>query len=109
MIARLEGDEALVRQLVALFLVEYPRLVSRLRDSVASGRADEIRRAAHAAKGCIANFIETGPHQVALDIERAAADARLDQVPPLVARFERELAGLVVSMHEFDSGGRCTS
>jgi HPt (histidine-containing phosphotransfer) domain-containing protein len=109
MIARLEGDEALVRQLVALFLDEYPRLVSRLRESVASGRAEDVRRAAHAAKGCIANFIETGPHQVALDIERAAAEARLDQVPPLMVRFERELAGLVVSMHAFDSGDRCTS
>jgi HPt (histidine-containing phosphotransfer) domain-containing protein len=108
-IERLGGDEALARQLVSLFLGEYPKLLSTLRDSFATGSADDVRRAAHAAKGCIANFVEGGPQATALRIETLAAEGRLEEALPLVAQLDRQLTIMVRSMHEFEQGASCVS
>jgi HPt (histidine-containing phosphotransfer) domain-containing protein len=102
MIERLGGDEALARQLVTLFLGEYPRLLDILRTSLTSGVADDIRRAAHAAKGCIANFVEGGPQATACRIEQLATAGSLGNIPPLVAQLEQEVAALARDMTPFE-------
>jgi HPt (histidine-containing phosphotransfer) domain-containing protein len=109
MIDRLGGDEDLARQLVALFLVEYPRMITELRDSIEGGVPDTVRRAAHAFKGSVANFVDGGPVSTALQIEMLGREARLDGVPPLFARLETEVDQLVAGMREFDNGGSCES
>jgi HPt (histidine-containing phosphotransfer) domain-containing protein len=109
LIDRLGGDEPLARQLVALFLAEYPRLLRRLRDSVTSGRADDVRRAAHAAKGCLANFVEGGPERTAFQIEQLGAEGRLEPVAPLLIRLEHEVEALVDRMHQFEAEKPCAS
>jgi len=107
MIERLAGDDELARQLVALFLTEYPKLLATLRASIESGRGDDVRRAAHAAKGCLANFVETGPHATAFEIERLGAEGRVDGAAPLLARLEREIAAIVTDMRKFEAGASC--
>lgn len=109
MIDRLGGDEELARQLVALFLTECPRLLARLRDSLASGQADDVRRAAHAARGCIANFVEGGPQLTAFEIERLGMEGHLDLAAPVIVRLEQELAAMVAVMRDFEAGGRARS
>jgi HPt (histidine-containing phosphotransfer) domain-containing protein len=109
MLERLGGDVDLGRQLVTLFLSEYPRLVENLRASLASGRPQDVRRAAHAVKGSIANFIETGPHETAFEIERLGQEERLEPAMALVPRLERELAAIVPCMRTFERGGSCGS
>jgi HPt (histidine-containing phosphotransfer) domain-containing protein len=47
----LDGDEALLRDLVAMFLVEYAKLMAAIDAAHASGEAAELRRAAHTLKG----------------------------------------------------------
>jgi HPt (histidine-containing phosphotransfer) domain-containing protein len=102
MVERLGGDEELVRQLITLFLGEYPKLMENLRLSVSGGQPDAIRRAAHAAKGCIANFVEGGgPQATAFRIEQLGTAGALSEVPGLVARLERELDALARDMIAF--------
>ena len=109
MVERLGGDQDLARQLVILFLEEYPRLLGGLRVSLASRDADAIRRAAHAAKGCIANFIEAGPRATASQIEQAALRGDLGSVPALAARLEDEVARLAAEMRAFAQETQCAS
>ena len=109
MIERLDGDHELARQLVGLFLTEYPKLLATLRASIESGRGDDVRRAAHATKGCLANFVETGPHDTAYEIERLGAEGRVDGAAPLVSRLEREIAAIVIDMRKFEAGASCGS
>ena len=104
LLERLGGDVALARELVALFLTEYPRLLSRLRASLASGRAEDVRRAAHAAKGCIANFVDSGAFATAFEIEQLGQQERLESVASLVGRLERELEDLAAGMRRFETG-----
>jgi signal transduction histidine kinase/CheY-like chemotaxis protein len=108
-VERLGGDQALARQLVSLFLSEYPKLLQTLRRAVASGAADDVRRAAHAVKGCIGNFVEGGPQATAYDIETLATGGRLTGVPPVVDRLEGEVAELVRHMQEFMQEAPCAS
>jgi HPt (histidine-containing phosphotransfer) domain-containing protein len=108
MIARLDGDEELARQLIALFLGEYPRLMDGLRVSVNGGSPDAVRRAAHAAKGCIANFVEGGPQATAHRIEQLGSAGTLDGVPALVTQLEREVEGLARAMVAFQESS-CAS
>jgi HPt (histidine-containing phosphotransfer) domain-containing protein len=103
MIERLGGDDALAHQLVALFLVEYQKMLSAMRDSIASGSADAVRRAAHAFKGSAANFIDDGPVATAFAIERLGKDNGLADVPALFARLENEVAELVTYMRQFQA------
>jgi HPt (histidine-containing phosphotransfer) domain-containing protein len=109
MTERLGGDEVLARQLVILFLGEYEKLLANLRRSMTTGRADDVRRAAHAAKGCIANFIDGGPQDTAYRIEQLGANGELAAVPPLVARLEDEVATLVEQMQAFERETSCAS
>lgn len=101
MVEQLGGDETLARELVSLFLNEYPKLLENLHESLASGESDRVRRAAHAAKGCIANFIEGGPQATAHQIEQLGASGRLADVASLLARLEREIAFLAAPMTAF--------
>jgi two-component system, sensor histidine kinase and response regulator len=109
MLERLAGDDELARQLVALFLVEYPKLLATLHATIESAQGDAVRRAAHATKGCLANFVESGPHATAYEIERLAAEGRVDATPPLLARLEREIAAIVIDMRKFEAGASCES
>ena len=109
MTERLGGDDALARQLVVLFLGEYERLLGNLRHSAAARSADDIRRAAHAAKGCIANFIDGGPQETAYRIEQLATAGQLAAVPELVAQLEAEVGALVDQMQAFERDTSCAS
>jgi len=108
MIDRLDGDEELARQLVTLFLGEYPRLMDSLRVSVSGGNPDAVRRAAHAAKGCIANFVDGGPQMTAYRIEQLGTAGTLADVPALVAQLECEVEGLARAMTVFQESS-CAS
>ena len=109
MIDRLGGDEELARQLVVLFLGEYEKLLANLRDSLAAGSAEQVRRAAHAAKGCVANFIDGGPQATAYRIEQLGTAGDLGEVPMLLNQLESEVVVLVEQMQTFVRETSCAS
>jgi two-component system sensor histidine kinase/response regulator len=109
MVERLGGDEDLVRQLVSLFLAEYPRMIATIRESVASGSADAIRRAAHAFKGSVSNFTDQAPMTTAFELEVMGKENRLDQVAAVFARLEGEVESLAKQLRAFEAGGVCAS
>jgi HPt (histidine-containing phosphotransfer) domain-containing protein len=75
--------------------------MQNLRQSVSGGQSDAIRRAAHAAKGCIANFVDGGPQATAFRIEQLGTAAALNEIPRLVSQLERELDALARDMIAF--------
>ena len=97
---RLGGDRQLATELVDIFLSEYPHLLEALRASVVHGDAQAIRRAAHALKGTVANFIDDGPVTTAFAIERAATEGRLGDVAPLMTQLEPEIEALIADMRQ---------
>jgi HPt (histidine-containing phosphotransfer) domain-containing protein len=104
MVARLGGDEALARQLVTLFLAECPRMMEQVRDSVARGPADVVRRAAHTFKGSVSNFTTNGPTVTAFELECMGREDRLSEAPAALARLEHEVTVLVDQLRAFEAG-----
>jgi len=106
---RLGGDEHLVRELIDIFLDEYPALLRAVRASAASGDSAALRRSAHALRGSITNFIDDGPTVTALALERAGEDSRLEDAARLLGQLEREIDALVAAMRTFHGADRCGS
>jgi two-component system sensor histidine kinase/response regulator len=100
-VSRFDGDEPLARELVALFLVESPRMMAAVRDSVHNGTADEVRRAAHTLKGSMSNFTDLAPVTTAFALEQHGAAGRLTDAAATLAQLEREMEGLLAAMRQF--------
>jgi HPt (histidine-containing phosphotransfer) domain-containing protein len=103
MIDRLGGDEELARQLVTLFLDECPRMMDEVRESVEQGTPDLVRRAAHAFKGSVSNFITGGPTATAFALETIGRDGRIAEARSVLARLEREVDSLLAQLRAFDA------
>lgn len=105
MLSRLDGDTELATQLAAIFIDEYPRMLERLRGAIAAGSADEVRRAAHALKGSVSNFIDGGPTATAFELETMGRNGQLDGTQAILNRLEQEIGALTVYLHDFQSKG----
>jgi len=105
MLARLDGDTELAAQLAEIFIDEYPRMFERLRGAVASGSADEVRRAAHALKGSVSNFVDGGPTATAFELETMGRNGQLAGASAVLDRLEREIVALTVCLQDFHSKG----
>jgi HPt (histidine-containing phosphotransfer) domain-containing protein len=102
MIARLGGDEELARQLVTLFIGECPQMMAQVRQSVAAGTPDLVRRAAHAFKGSVSNFLPDGPTVTAFALEQIGRDGRLDEAPAVLASLERQVDVLLAQLRAYE-------
>jgi signal transduction histidine kinase/CheY-like chemotaxis protein len=97
---RLDGDEALLHELAAMFIVECPKLMAAIDAAHASGGAAELRRAAHTLKGAAevigAGGVVTAAQRLAdlgregklapVPEARQALAAELDRLRPLLQR-----------------------
>ena len=100
-VSRFDGDEPLARELVSLFLLEYPRMMAAVRDGVQDGSADEVRRAAHTLKGSLSNFTDLAPVTTVFALEQYGAAGRLTEAAATLAQLEREMEDLLTAMRQF--------
>ena len=94
LLALVGGDEELMREIIALYLVEYPRLLRDIRAAAASGDARALELSAHALKGSVGNMAASRASEAARELETLA---RADQLPAargVLITLERELARL---------------
>jgi two-component system sensor histidine kinase/response regulator len=71
LLARVENDRELLRDLLAIFKEEFPRQLLALREAVEAGDGDRVATAAHTLSGMLSNLSAT---------EAAATAARLEQM-----------------------------
>jgi HPt (histidine-containing phosphotransfer) domain-containing protein len=104
MLERLGGDDELARQLVELFIAECPLMMAVVRDSVASGDPDQVRRGAHAFKGSVGNFTDDAPMTTAAELEHLGREGQIDRARVLLARLEVEVEAFLDALHRFEQG-----
>ena len=90
-LARLGGDEALLRDAVQAFLEDCPRLVGQLREAVERRDAASVKSAAHAIKGTVAIFSAHPTHEAAARLERLGDQGQLAGIEAEAQRLEMEL------------------
>jgi HPt (histidine-containing phosphotransfer) domain-containing protein len=90
-LARLGGDEVLLRDALRAFLEDCPRLVGELREAVGRRDAAAVKSAAHAIKGTVAIFSAHPTEQAAARLERQGSQGQLAGIEAGASHLETEL------------------
>lgn len=103
---QLGDDDALVAEVIQLFLDDCPVRMAALATAIDARDAATVRRAAHAIKGGASNFFASGVVKAAAALEMLAAGGDLTGVDELAARLDTEMRRLVAAMTELRSAQR---
>jgi PAS domain S-box-containing protein len=76
-LARVGGDADLLKELLGMFLEEYPRLLSQIREGLGGHDAASVSSAAHQLKGLLAQFGAETARQAAYAVEQPARQGDL--------------------------------
>ena len=98
LLASLGDDRELLAELLQIFRADHPRTLERLRAALVAGDAHEVRFAAHALKGSVANFYSQSAIAAALRLEMMGRDNKLKGWQEALAALERELAHVVAGL-----------
>ena len=101
LLARLMGDEELMRMVVEGFLEEIPTEIEALRGCLASGDATGALRGVHTIKGASANVGGEALRAAALETERAGQAGGMNAIIARVPNLESQLARLSEAMRNF--------
>ncbi len=93
-LARLGGDENLLKEIAALFLREYPETVAGIRRAIDDGDAQALEQTAHSLKGSVSNFGARGAYAAALKLEMLGRQAVLAEARETLAELEHALERL---------------
>ena len=93
------GGDALVQKVVAAFVGDTPRHLAALRQSLAAGDAEALRRIAHSLKSASANIGAARLAALCRDLEQCGRAGKVDGAAPLFAEMEREFLSVRESLY----------
>jgi CheY-like chemotaxis protein len=79
LLARLDGDENLLRELAGMFLEDYPRLLEETHAALTASDASRLERTAHKLQGAVRNFSRGPAVEAAQQLETLAREGRLTE------------------------------
>jgi two-component system, sensor histidine kinase and response regulator len=91
MLAMLDGDQALLAEIVELFVHDSPGLLEAIRSALARGDAAALERAAHTLKSCVGQLDARVAYDLAQQIERLARGGDTSEVARLLAELGAEV------------------
>ena len=100
LLARLMGDEDLVKEITAGFLADMPRQIQKLKGLIDQGDAGSAGGQAHAIKGAAANVGGLALSAAANDMEKLGRAGRLREAADLLPQLERQFDLLKARMQE---------
>ena len=77
-----DGDWDFFKEVVEVFLEDYPRLLDNLRISLNEGDSDTFMRSAHSLKGMLKNFKADAAADIAFNLEKKGRESDLNGVQP---------------------------
>jgi HPt (histidine-containing phosphotransfer) domain-containing protein len=93
-LSRVGGDVELLREVVGLFLDDYPQSLEMIRDAVARGDQSGLERHAHSLKGSVSTFGAQEAFDAALALEKQGRTGDLTEAPEGLRRLEDALTAL---------------
>lgn len=100
---RMGGDQALVRDVVRVFLDEGPRQLAAIRAAVGRGDGGLIRTTAHTLKGAVSYLCATRVVDAARELEAIGREGTIEKADAAYRRLESEMARLVEELKEVSS------
>jgi PAS domain S-box-containing protein len=101
MLERLGGDEALLVDVVKVFLDDCPVRLARIKAAVDSRDAERIRQEAHGLKGAAGNLSASGLFDAARTLEHVGAERRLDAAEAAWRRLYGEATAVLDQFRRF--------
>ena len=92
LLAGVDGNRRLLRELVHLFLADCPQRLVEIKEAVRRGDAEALRIAAHTLKGSVGNFAAKNAFAAAQRLEIMGRDGDLHTAGEACATLESELA-----------------
>jgi two-component system, sensor histidine kinase and response regulator len=97
-LARVEGDRSLLKELAQIFRTEIPGALAEIRHCVATGNSAGLERAAHGFRGACGNFGAGGAVRAAHVLELMGRRASFEGVEARVADLVRETDSLQLAL-----------
>ncbi len=101
---RVGGDVDLLKEIVALFLEDSPRLLAEIREAFQNGNPELMSRAAHTLKGSVSNFAAESATRAALRVENSGRSLDLAEAPEAIMQLEREMGRVREETYGSQSG-----
>jgi CheY-like chemotaxis protein len=96
-----EGDLTLLRELISVFLVDTPGLLTQLREAVGRRDGPRIGAVSHRLRGSVANFQAHTAALAAQQLEETAGRGNLAEVDRMFTDFERATTELMDGLRAF--------
>jgi HPt (histidine-containing phosphotransfer) domain-containing protein len=93
-LSRVGGDVELLREVVGLFLDDYPQSLELIRAAVAAGDQSSLEQHAHSLKGSVSTFGAQEAFDAALALEKQGRTGDLTSAPEGLRRLEDALTAL---------------
>jgi len=100
LLAGVDGDRRLLRELIHLFLADCPQGLAKIKDAIRCGDAGALGRAAHTLKGSVGNFARKSAFAAAQRLEIMGRDGNLDNAGEVFRTLESELARLTEELRK---------
>jgi PAS domain S-box-containing protein len=94
LLAGVDGNRRLLRELVRLFLADCPRRLAEIKEAIRRGDAGALGRAAHILKGSVGNFAAKNAFAAAQRLEIMGRDVDLENAGKVFVALESELVVL---------------
>ncbi len=102
---RMAGDTELLRELVAMFLDESPKLLVKIKEAVTNNDPEVLHSVAHSLKGSVGNFAAPEAADAALHLENIGKNRDMTDAREALAVLERELARVQERLVQFIKEG----
>jgi two-component system, sensor histidine kinase and response regulator len=99
-LSAVDGDRALLREVIEVFCQDYPARVEELRGAIVHGAAELMARAAHSLKGALSIFGRTVAYDLAYELETLGRAGHLVGAPAVLQMLEQELVRISTVLAE---------
>jgi HPt (histidine-containing phosphotransfer) domain-containing protein len=93
-LSRVGGDVELLREVIGLFLDDYPQSLEMIREAVARGDKSSLERHAHSLKGSVSTFGAQEAFDAALALEKQGRTGDLTAAAEGLRQLEHALSAL---------------
>ncbi len=109
LLASVDHDETLARDMIRLFEREAPRQLAVIRAAVESADFAAVAAAAHSFRGSAANFGTDPVVDSLVDLEESAGQTDLQGCVTLIGRIDAQTAALLEVLRVSEEPVRCAS
>ncbi len=100
-IERFGGDTELYKELLNIFLEDYPEQMSRIEESIDKEDAERLTRDAHKLKGAVGNIGADNIYNLVYELEQTGKEGKFDPARNLTAKIREAMKCLEDEIDEF--------